>query len=196
MQNRTPTAFSIFQQHDNMKSALLIIDVQHDLFEGSRRPFEADAVIERINTLTARARAAGAPVVFIQHEEAASPLEYGSPGWQLQHGLQVEDSDTRLRKKTSDSFLRTELGELLSAWHVDHLVICGYASEFCVDTTVRSAAAHGYPVTLVADAHTTQDKPHASGLQIRIHENATLQNVDSFGPKVTAVATAEVSFAA
>ncbi|WP_335340098.1 isochorismatase family protein [Collimonas pratensis] len=63
-----------------MKSALLIIDVQHDLFEGSRRPFEADAVIERINALTAKARAAGAPVVFVQHEEADSPLEYNSPG--------------------------------------------------------------------------------------------------------------------
>ena len=179
-----------------MKSALLIIDVQHDLFEGSRRPFEADAVIERINTLTAKARAAGAPVVFIQHEEAASSLEYNSPGWQLQHGLQVKDSDTRLRKKTSDSFLRTELRELLIARQVDCLVICGYASEFCVDTTVRSAAAQGYPVTLVSDAHTTHDKPHATGLQIRMHENATLQNVDSFGVKITAVATAEVDFAA
>ncbi|WP_335340099.1 isochorismatase family protein [Collimonas pratensis] len=77
--------------------------------------------------------------------------------------------------------------ELLTAWQVDHLVICGYASEFCVDTTVRSAAAQGYPVTLVSDAHTTHDKPHASGQQIRTHENATLPNVDSFGVKITAI---------
>ncbi|WP_211473789.1 cysteine hydrolase family protein [Collimonas humicola] len=179
-----------------MKSALLIIDVQHDLFEGARQPFEADAVVERINALAAKARSAGAPVVFIQHEEPASPLEYNSPGWQLQAGLQVKDSDTKLRKKTSDSFLRTELQDLLTSWNIDRLVICGYASEFCVDTTVRRAAALGYPVTLVSDAHTTHDKPHATGLQIRTHENATLQNVDSFGPKITAVATAEVSFVA
>jgi len=178
-----------------MKSALLIIDVQQELFEVNTRPFEADAVVERINALAAKARSAGSPVVFIQHEEPDSALAYNSPGWELQHGLQVNDSDTRLRKTTSDSFLRTELLDLLASWHIDHLVICGYASEFCVDTTVRSAAAHGYPVILVSDAHTTHDKPHATGLQIRIHENATLQNVDSFGPKIRAVVTDEVNFA-
>ncbi|AIY41502.1 Isochorismatase [Collimonas arenae] len=177
-----------------MKSALLVIDVQHGLFEETPRPFEADTVIERINTLATKARTVGAPVVFIQHETPDDELAYNSPNWQLQPGLQVKNSDIKLRKKTSDSFLRTGLQELLAAQNVDQLVICGYASEFCVDTTVRSAAALGYPVTLAADAHTTHDKPHATGQQIRIHENATLQNVDSFDGKIKAVATVELHF--
>ena len=176
-----------------MKSALLVIDVQQALFDETPRPFEADAVVERINTLTARARAAGVPVVFIQHE--ASDLEYNSAGWQLQPGLQVKESDAKLRKTTPDSFLRTELEALLATRHTEHVVICGYASEFCVDTTTRRAAALGYPVTLVSDAHTTHDKPHATGEQIRRHENATLPNIDSFGPKIRAIATSDVRFA-
>jgi nicotinamidase-related amidase len=178
-----------------MKSALLIIDVQQALLDETPRPFEADAVVERINILTAKARAIGAPVAFIQHETSAGRLEYNSAGWQLQPGLQVVDSDIKLRKSTPDSFLRTELQELLTSWNVDQLVICGFASEFCVDTTVRRAAALGYPVTLVSDAHTTHDKPHATGLQIRTHENVTLPDISSFGPAIKAVPTDEVNFA-
>lgn len=175
-----------------MKSALLVIDVQHGLFDETPRPFEAEAVIERINILTARARAAGVPVVFIQHE--AGDIEYNSANWQLQPGLQVKEGDVKLRKTTPDSFLRTELEALLASWRTEHVVICGYASEFCVDTTTRRAAALGYPVTLVADAHTTHDKPHATGLQIRTHENATLPDIESFGPEIKAIVTAELHF--
>ena len=60
-----------------MKTALLVIDVQCGLFDDSPRPFEADAVIDRINALTAQARTAGVPVVFIQHERASGPIADG-----------------------------------------------------------------------------------------------------------------------
>lgn len=177
-----------------MKSALLVIDVQQGLFDESPRPFEADAVVERINALTTRARHAGVPVVFIQHEGSSGYLEYNSESWKLQSGLHVREGDVKLRKTTPDSFLRTKLEELLISWNTEQVVICGYASEFCVDTTTRRAAALGYPVILVSDAHTTHDKQHASALQIRAHHNATLPGIDSFGPKIAAVATSELRF--
>ncbi|AMO99934.1 isochorismatase family protein [Collimonas arenae] len=177
-----------------MKPALLVIDVQQGLFDETPRPFEADTVIERINTLTSRARQAGVPVVFIQHETADDELAHGSQNWQLQCGLQVAPNDTKLRKTTPDSFLHTNLEELLDSWNVEQVVICGYATEFCVDTTTRRAAALGYPVTLAADAHTTHDKKHANGLQIRTHHNATLSGIDSFGPRIQAVPTSELHF--
>jgi nicotinamidase-related amidase len=63
-------------------------------------------------------------------------------------------------------------------------------------TTTRSAAAQGYEVTLAADAHTSHDKPHATGLQIRTHENETLSNITSFGVPITAVPAAEIAFTA
>jgi len=78
----------------------------------------------------------------------------------------------------------------LEALGVNKLVVCGYASEFCVDTTVRRAAGFGYPVILVSDAHTTHDKAHATGSKIREHHNVTLSNVSSFGVKIEAI-TAE-----
>ena len=178
-----------------MSTALLVIDVQRGLFDPEPRPFEADAVVARINGLTARARAADVPVVFVQHETPTGSLVLGSDGWKLQASLQVEPRDAIVRKATPDTFLRTELEELLGSWSVDHLVVCGYASECCVDSTVRRAAALGYAVTLAADAHTTHDLPHATAAQVRLHENTVLPSLDSFGPKIRSVASADIAFA-
>ena len=176
------------------RTALIVIDVQQALFEPP--PAEAEEVIVRINALAARARAAGVPVVFVQHETATGALVHGTPGWRLVDGLAVADGDLRIRKRTPDSFLRTGLHELLAQRDVRHLTICGYSSEFCVDTTTRSAAAQGYEVTLAADAHTSHDKPHATGLQIRTHENETLSRITSFGVTIAAVPAAELAFTA
>jgi nicotinamidase-related amidase len=131
--------------------------------------------------------------VFVQHESAT--LAYGSEPWQFQRDLHVEPRDAVLRKTTPDAFLRSDLQELLASWNVDRVVICGFASEFCVDTTTRRAAALGYAVTLGADAHTTHDKPHATAAQIRDHENATLGDLTSFGPRIDAIPGDAIAFA-
>lgn len=175
-----------------MNLALVVIDVQRGLFEPA--PADADAVIERINGLSAKARDAGMPVVFVQHERAGD-LEAESFGWALHPALRVVDGDHRIRKTTPDSFLRTGLDEVLSFCGVEGVVLCGYATEFCVDTTTRSAAAHGYHVVLASDAHTTHDKPHADAQQIRAHHNATLPAIRSFGVGIRALPAAEIAFA-
>ena len=175
-----------------MSTALLVIDVQRGLFDAEPRPFEADAVIARINALTARARAANVPVVLVQHQSASLPA--GSDAWRFAAELHVDPRDTVVPKTTPDAFLRTDLEERLVAWQVRQVVICGYACEFCVDTTTRRAAAIGYGVTLAADAHTTHDKPHASAAQIRAHENATLSDLTSFGPVIAATPCADITF--
>ena len=72
------------------------------------------------------------------------------------------------------------------------LALAGYASEFCIDTTVRRAAGLGLAVTLASDAHTTHDKTHASAATISAHHNATLPAMSSFGVRIQAVATAEL----
>lgn len=177
-----------------MRTALLVIDVQAALFEPEPRPGDAAAVLERINALAERARAAKVPVVYVQHEREGTPLAHGSPGWALAPGLQPQEADARLRKTTPDAFLHTRLEPLLQELDINHLVVCGYASEFCIDTTVRRAAALGYDVTLAADAHTTHDKPHANAALIRRHENATLPNLISFGKRLQALPAEQISF--
>lgn len=176
-------------------TALLVIDVQRALFDQSPRPFESEAVVARINGLARRARSAGVPVVFVQHERVGGFLEHLSEGWQLQRGLEVDRRDHQVRKRSTDAFLQTRLGELLEGWRTRQLVVCGYATEFCIDTTVRRAASLGYAVTLAADAHTTHDKPHAGADWIRRHHNATLPYMVSFGPRIEACDSGQIAFA-
>lgn len=175
-----------------MTSAFLIIDVQHALCTGVDAAFDIEAVIDRINSVSSRARAAGVPVVLIQHEEASGPLQFGADGWQLDARLQLHNTDLRLRKTACDSFYQTDLQELLTSRGVDHLVVCGLQSEFCVDSTVRAALARGYPVTLVSDGHSTVDNGVLTAAQISAHHNTTLASLRSFGPRVTAIPAAEI----
>lgn len=179
-----------------MTSALLIIDVQQGLCEGEGRAFESDEVIARINHVAAKARRAQARVVFIQHESTSGYLEHGTREWQLADGLHVEPGDLRLRKTTPDAFLNTDLQALLKAHGVSELIVCGMHTEFCVDTTTRRALALGYPVTLVADAHTSAGNAVLTPRQVIDHHNATLTNISSFGPRVLAVASAGLQIGA
>ena len=169
-----------------MTRALLVIDVQQGLCEGSGAAWDCGNVIARINRVAAHARASGVPVVFVQHEDATE-LVNGSREWQLADGLLAEPDDLRVRKTTPDSFLRTDLQAMLSARGVSELIVCGMHSEFCVDTTTRRALALGYPVTLVADAHTSAGNVALTPQQVIAHHNATLTNISSFGPRVRAI---------
>ena len=176
-----------------MTTALLIIDVQHGQCSGEYEAFECKRVIERINVVSRKMREAGASVVVIQHESPDGLLEYGTEGWNLAAGLDVQPTDIYVRKKASDSFHNTDLQAILQARGVKTLAICGLQSEFCVDTTTRRALALGYPVTLVSDAHSTMNNSILSAAQITAHHNETLANITSFGPRVVAVPSSEVT---
>ncbi len=173
-------------------TALLIIDVQRVLGEGPYAAHDIDATIARINAVARRARAAGLPVVVIQHETVGAEMDHGSEGWQLDPRLEVAPTDLRLRKRATDSFHQTELQALLQAHGVDALIVCGLQSDFCVDTTTRRALALGYPVTLVSDGHSTLANGVLEAPQIIAHHNRTLSCIESFGVRATCVPAAGV----
>lgn len=175
-------------------AALLVIDMQQGLCEGTCQAHGALALIGHINALAKMARAAKAPVFWVHHEEQDGVLQLGAPGWQLAKGLQTQTSDVMVRKTTPDAFLRTGLERLLKTHGVDTLVICGLQTQYCVDTTTRRALALGYPVELVSDGHSTMDTPHFSAQQIIQHHNETLSRIESFGSRARLVAAQDVSF--
>lgn len=179
-----------------MKSALLVIDVQRALCEGDQASHAAQQTVERISQAAGAARAAGVPVVYVQHETLSGRFARGSDTWQLARGLAPQAGDHFIHKTTPDAFQNTGLKLLLDALGVSDLVICGMQTEFCVDTTTRRAAALGYPVVLLADAHSTNDKPHLAAVDIIRHHNHTLPNITSFGPVIRAINTAELRYRA
>jgi nicotinamidase-related amidase len=93
------------------RPALLVIDMQETVLA---RCADVPGVIERINGLLGRARRSGAPIVFIQHQDADAPeLAAGSPGWQLVAALDRREGDPVVAKEYRDSFAGTELGAVL-----------------------------------------------------------------------------------
>ena len=141
-----------------MTTALLVIDFQKGLVDTEPLPGDIAMVSAHINALMQRARDASVPVVLIQHEDD-SMLVHGSEAWTLSATLNTAARDHLISKRTPDSFLGTGLGALLAAHAVKHIVICGYASEFCVDTTVRRSAAMPAAITDAIDRLLTE---HAS----------------------------------
>ncbi len=177
-----------------MNAALLIIDVQQGLCEGDHAAYACADVIARINVVSAKARAAGVPVIFVQHEATDGSLAFDTRAWQLAQGLEFEPGDRRVRKTTPDAFLRTELDALLQAHEIGELIVCGMHSEFCVDTTTRRALALGYPVVLIEDGHTSEGNAFVSAPQVIAHHNVTLANITSFGPRVRTVTASSLQF--
>lgn len=150
-------------------SALLVIDLQHGVV---RDCFDADGVLARTAILVDRARASGAPVVWVQdHGDFAE----GSEDWELAAPLHRRTDEPLVRKEYRDSFSDTGLGDVLRSLGVHHLVVAGAQSDYCVRTTTQAAAVRGFDVTLVSDAHTTTDAEHdgvrISGEQIVAHTN-------------------------
>lgn len=139
-------------------SAILVIDVQKAFFRAATRPHESALVVSRINRVTAAARTSGLPVFMVQHEEAESVVAF-SESWQLDPDLQVDPGDIIIRKTTCDAFYGTTLEAELGARRAGSLVLTGYATEFCLDSTLRAALSKEFNVFVVADAHTTNNSP-------------------------------------
>lgn len=178
-----------------MSTALLVVDLQRGLCEGEGAMADIDAVVGRVNRAITAQRAAGGLVVFVQHEDG-DWLVRGSDRWQLDPRLAAADADLRVAKSACDAFHRTTLAERLAARGIDRVAVCGAQSEYCVDSTVRGALAHGLPVTLLRDAHTTRDSDVLAARQIVAHHNATLAALRSYGPRVTLVDAGSAAVAA
>ncbi|MFD4015632.1 cysteine hydrolase family protein [Streptomyces sindenensis] len=175
-------------------SALLVIDMQNTLVAIAHRP---SATVAAIAGLQARARAAGAPVVFAQQQD--EELEPGTDGWRIVPELAPAAGDTVVPKSAPDSFLGTRLDAVLRARGVTEVVVTGFATEICVESTARQALSRGYDVVLVADGHTTSLRPATSSRYAApeasvAHHNEIYRNLRFPGRRVRVLPAAEVDF--
>lgn len=181
----------------NKDTALLVVDVQSGVVDWSQPSSEgSDEVLARINELLANARSAGNPVIYIQHDgqEEDSPVFTGSPGWEIHPAIAPADGEMVIHKRACDSFFETPLQGELTALGIKRLVVAGCRTQYCIDTTCRSAVARGYDVTLASDAHMTVDTDTLTAAQIIAHHNETLDELDAGSHMIRVKATREISF--
>lgn len=152
--------------------ALVIVDMQVGSFTPKTPRYESDRVIEKINRLSSKFRSNGDYVIFIRHDGTKEGYFYpGSDDWQILPALNQQTEDIYIEKTINDSFYHSELQSTLLKLEVNDLYFVGCATDFCFDTTVKSALGKDYNITIVKDGHTTADRPFVNAKTLIDHYN-------------------------
>ena len=137
---------------DRSKRALMVIDVQNGVVDYSRNRNE---VVGRIAALVDQARSANTDIIWVQHSEDDMPID--SEYWQIVPELKPANGEKIIHKLWRSAFEETELEEVLEESKIDHLIVTGAQTNYCVRHTIHAAIERGLDVTLVEDGHTTID---------------------------------------
>jgi len=177
---------------DRPNTALMVIDVQNGVVADA---YQRDAVVANIATLVDKARQQGVPVVWVQHSD--DQMAKGSDAWEYVAELARSVSEPLVHKSFGDSFEGTDLEGVLAAAGVGRLVVTGAQTDACVRATIHGAFTRGYDVTLVGDAHTTEDQSEwgaPSPDKVIAHTNLYWQYEAAPGRTAGVVETKDVTF--
>ena len=179
---------------DRTGTALLVIDVQNGVVGEA---FDRDRVVANVAVLVGKARAAGVPVVWVQHSDDG--LVAGSAEWEYVPELDIAEGEAVVHKKWGDAFELTDLEDVLAARGVGRLVVAGAQSDQCIRCTLHGALTRGYDAVLVSDAHTTEDLTQWGGPPpdtAIAFTNFYWENTGAPGRETGVVTTDAVSFGA
>jgi nicotinamidase-related amidase len=149
-----------------MKKALLVIDVQNEYFTGKLPVTHPAGSMENIGKAIDAASAHGIPVIVVQHTVSASDrsvFKKGSPEWALHAEVVNRPFDLLVEKTLPGSFTGTNLEEWLREKCIGTVVISGYMTQMCCDTTARQAFHLGFGVEFLSDATGTLSLANEAG---------------------------------
>lgn len=149
------------------RRALVVIDVQNEYINGNFK-IEYPPVttsLGNIGLAMDAARAAGVPVIVVQHDmpEGAPVFAQGSHGWQLHPDIAKRPADHRINKTMASVFTGTDLAEWLSANGIDTLTVVGYMTHNCDASTILHASHAGFKVEVLEDATGSLPYENAAG---------------------------------
>jgi len=143
-------------------TALLLIDVQQGVddlayYGGPTGRSNNPLAKDNIRTLLTTWRESGGKVAFTQHDsiEAESPLKLSLDSGQQLPGMEIHDTDIAVSKSVNSGFIGTSLELQLRRAGIQRLVVAGFFTNYCVETTVRMAGNMGFDTFLVHDACST-----------------------------------------
>ena len=164
---------------NHLNQTLLIIDAQQELIDGNQEEsavFNKEQLIRNINKVIEKARESDVPVVFVRDLDVA---EGEGRGFQIHNEINVPTKAKIFDKSATNSFHGTDLLNHLRSQQIEHVVIMGCKTQYCIDSVVRTATISGLDVTLVGDGHSTTDNDVLSAEQIIKHHNRTLHGHDN-----------------
>lgn len=151
---------NIIKTNNDMKQALIIIDIQNDYFEGGKYPlFHSEEAASKAKWVLEECREKGIPVIHVEHVNPKGALffEKNTRGVEIHNSVKPLANEVIVVKHFPNSFKDTTLQQELNRLNVDKLIIVGMMTHMCIDTTVRAAKDLGYDCILVGDACATRD---------------------------------------
>jgi nicotinamidase-related amidase len=146
-------------------STLIMIDCQNTYTQGVMELDGVAAALDEAAKLLERARAAGIPIIHIQHDSGeGSPYDVRAEIGQIVARVAPRGDETVIVKAFPNSFVQTELDDRLKAASAQNLVLAGFMTHMCVNSTARGAFNLGYAPTVVAGATATRALPGPTGV--------------------------------
>lgn len=146
------------------ESAVIVIDAQNEYVNGKLPLVSVEPALDNIAILLKAARAAGAPIIHVQHKGRAGGLfDPGADSFKLAPQAAPVSGESIVEKPLPNAFAQTTLQDALTQTGRKSLIIAGFQTHMCVSSTVRAALDLGYRTTVVADAVATRDLPDPTG---------------------------------
>src|SRR5262245_2753442 len=184
------------------KPTLLMIDVQREYFdrEGALWIPDGPAVLDRLAGLLGEARRTGPGIVHVQHHESAGAAvsRPGTPAVETMDEVAPRGEEPLIVKHLPGAFDGTPLDGILEGLGTRSVVIAGFMTHMCCDTTAREAHARGLDVVFLTDGTATRDLDAPSGGTIphaAVHETTLAAQADGFS-RLADVAAVKAELAA
>ncbi|HYV81269.1 MAG TPA: cysteine hydrolase family protein [Streptosporangiaceae bacterium] len=160
-------------------SALVMIDCQNTYRRGVMQLQGAEDAIAEAARMLARARAAGIPVFHIMHDAGqGSPYDVTAEIGQISDEVAPIAGEPVIVKHYPSSFFETDLADQLGKTGRHDLVLTGFMTHMCVNSTARDAFNLGFRPTVVASTTATRELPLSGGSPVPA---ATLQTATLAG---------------
>jgi nicotinamidase-related amidase len=165
--------------------ALIMIDYQNTYRQGVLQLEGVEAALVEAARLLARARAADIPVFHVMHDAGAgSPYDIHADIGQIADEVAPASGEPVIVKHYPSSFFETDLDEQLRGTRRQDLILAGFMTHMCVNSTARAAFNRGYRPTIVAAATATRELMGPGGVPVpaAVQQAASLAAIsDLFG---------------
>ena len=148
-------------------STLIMIDCQNTYTRGVMELEGVQDALDQAAELLDRARTAGVPVIHVMHDAGAgSPYDLTAEIGQIVTRVAPRGDEPVVVKAFPNAFTGTDLDDRLAAAPGRDLLIAGFMTHMCVNSTARGAFSLGYRPAVVASATATRSLPGPDGTTV------------------------------
>ena len=134
-------------------SALILIDLQNTYREGVMQLTDVEPAIIEAQKLLKIARELEIPVIHIQHDAGAgSPYDLSTHSGAIATEVAPIAGEKVIVKNYPNAFIQTTLDDELKTLGIKNLVLAGFMTHMCVNSTAHGGFNLGYASTIVASA--------------------------------------------